>query len=238
MLSYCISPGGFGTFHSLLNSLVHLVMYTYYGLSALGPAFQKYLWWKKYMTSMQIVSLDCYTSLGVLSTLSITLFVHIVWDFDVSPSGLLLWCLPTLSVFWCLSKLSSVILMFGHMSVALVFVHIVHGFAVYPYCLGLWYVFILSMALLFVHIVCGFGVFPYCLWLSCLCILSVASLFIRIVWDCGVCPYCLWLWCFMFVKGQLHEYLHLFPLLSHRAYKEDLNTCHKLCNTSTLGLSC
>ncbi|BFZ17105.1 hypothetical protein BsWGS_20144 [Bradybaena similaris] len=47
-------PGGFGTFHSLLNSLVHLVMYTYYGLSALGPAFQKYLWWKKYMTSMQI----------------------------------------------------------------------------------------------------------------------------------------------------------------------------------------
>lgn len=210
MLSYCISPGGFGTFHSLLNSLVHLVMYTYYGLSALGPAFQKYLWWKKYMTSMQIVSLDCYTSLGVLSTLSITLFVHIVWGFDVSPSGLLLWCLPTLSVFWCLSKLSSVILMFGHMSVALVFV----------------------------HIVCGFGVFPYYLWLSCLCILSVASLFIRIVWDCGVCPYCLWLWCFMFVKGQLHEYLHLFPLLSHRAYKEDLNTCHKLCNTSTLGLSC
>ncbi|KAK3599820.1 hypothetical protein CHS0354_022386 [Potamilus streckersoni] len=47
-------PGGFGTFHSLLNSFIHLVMYAYYGLSALGPAYQKYLWWKKYMTSMQI----------------------------------------------------------------------------------------------------------------------------------------------------------------------------------------
>ncbi|GFO18908.1 elongation of very long chain fatty acids protein [Plakobranchus ocellatus] len=47
-------PGGFGTFHSLLNSFIHLMMYTYYGLSAMGPAFQKYLWWKKYMTKMQI----------------------------------------------------------------------------------------------------------------------------------------------------------------------------------------
>ncbi|XP_059143062.1 elongation of very long chain fatty acids protein 7-like [Physella acuta] len=48
-------PGGFGTFHSLLNSFIHLVMYTYYGLSALGPSFHKYLWWKKYMTSMQMI---------------------------------------------------------------------------------------------------------------------------------------------------------------------------------------
>ena len=48
--------GGFGTFHSMLNSFIHLVMYTYYGMAALGPQYQKYLWWKKYMTSMQIVS--------------------------------------------------------------------------------------------------------------------------------------------------------------------------------------
>ncbi|XP_035829653.1 elongation of very long chain fatty acids protein-like, partial [Aplysia californica] len=45
---------GFGTFHSLLNSWIHFMMYMYYGLSAMGPAFQKYLWWKKYMTTMQI----------------------------------------------------------------------------------------------------------------------------------------------------------------------------------------
>nr|WRW12622.1 elongation of very long chain fatty acids protein 1/7 [Namalycastis rhodochorde] len=48
-------PGGFGTFHALLNSFIHFVMYIYYGMAALGPQYQKYLWWKKYMTTMQIV---------------------------------------------------------------------------------------------------------------------------------------------------------------------------------------
>lgn len=48
--------GGLGTFHALLNCTVHVIMYTYYALSALGPAYQKYLWWKKYMTTIQLVS--------------------------------------------------------------------------------------------------------------------------------------------------------------------------------------
>ncbi|CAL8344910.1 unnamed protein product [Lota lota] len=47
--------GGLGTFHALLNSIVHVIMYTYYGLTALGPSFQKYLWWKKYLTSIQLI---------------------------------------------------------------------------------------------------------------------------------------------------------------------------------------
>ncbi|XP_013412266.1 elongation of very long chain fatty acids protein 7 [Lingula anatina] len=47
-------PGGFGTFHATFNSFIHMVMYFYYGLSAMGPAFHKYLWWKKYMTKLQI----------------------------------------------------------------------------------------------------------------------------------------------------------------------------------------
>ena len=50
---WCV--GGFGTFHAWLNSFIHFVMYIYYAMSALGPRYQKYLWWKKYMTSMQIV---------------------------------------------------------------------------------------------------------------------------------------------------------------------------------------
>ncbi|NP_001181184.1 very long chain fatty acid elongase 7 isoform X1 [Macaca nemestrina] len=49
------AAGGLGTFHALLNTAVHVVMYSYYGLSALGPAYQKYLWWKKYLTSLQLV---------------------------------------------------------------------------------------------------------------------------------------------------------------------------------------
>ena len=47
-------PGGFGTFHALLNSFIHFLMYTYYGLAALGEKYQKFLWWKKYMTTMQM----------------------------------------------------------------------------------------------------------------------------------------------------------------------------------------
>ncbi|KAJ6669883.1 hypothetical protein lerEdw1_000432 [Lerista edwardsae] len=52
---FCLPTGGLGTFHGLINSIVHIIMYTYYGLCTLGPAFQKYLWWKKHMTTIQLV---------------------------------------------------------------------------------------------------------------------------------------------------------------------------------------
>lgn len=31
-------------------------MYTYYMIAAMGPKYQKYLWWKKYITTIQLVS--------------------------------------------------------------------------------------------------------------------------------------------------------------------------------------
>lgn len=40
----------------MLNTFVHIVMYFYYMLSALGPEYQKYIWWKKYLTAFQMVS--------------------------------------------------------------------------------------------------------------------------------------------------------------------------------------
>ncbi|XP_062563470.1 elongation of very long chain fatty acids protein AAEL008004 isoform X1 [Armigeres subalbatus] len=49
------TPGGHSTFFGLLNTFVHIVMYTYYLFTALGPQFQRYLWWKKYLTSLQMV---------------------------------------------------------------------------------------------------------------------------------------------------------------------------------------
>lgn len=49
-------PGGHGTLLGLINSFIHIIMYSYYFLAALGPQFQKYLWWKKYLTVMQMVS--------------------------------------------------------------------------------------------------------------------------------------------------------------------------------------
>lgn len=48
-------PGGHGTFVGVINSFVHIIMYTYYLLAAMGPQYQKYLWWKKYITNIQMV---------------------------------------------------------------------------------------------------------------------------------------------------------------------------------------
>lgn len=48
-------PGGHGSFIGMINSFVHIIMYTYYLLSAFGPRVQPYLWWKKYITTMQLV---------------------------------------------------------------------------------------------------------------------------------------------------------------------------------------
>lgn len=44
-----------GTLPGVLNSFIHTVMYFYYFLAALGPHMQPYLWWKKYLTRMQII---------------------------------------------------------------------------------------------------------------------------------------------------------------------------------------
>ncbi|CAM9656814.1 unnamed protein product [Lampetra fluviatilis] len=48
-------PGGQAFFIGIVNSFVHVFMYTYYGLSVLGPAVQKYLWWKSYLTILQLI---------------------------------------------------------------------------------------------------------------------------------------------------------------------------------------
>ncbi|XP_026472037.1 elongation of very long chain fatty acids protein AAEL008004-like [Ctenocephalides felis] len=47
--------GGHGTFIGVINSFVHIIMYTYYMLAAMGPKYQKYIWWKKYITHLQMV---------------------------------------------------------------------------------------------------------------------------------------------------------------------------------------
>ncbi|XP_013794017.2 elongation of very long chain fatty acids protein AAEL008004-like [Limulus polyphemus] len=49
------TPGGHSTFFAFINSFVHIVMYIYYGIAAIGPHMYKYLWWKKYITTIQMV---------------------------------------------------------------------------------------------------------------------------------------------------------------------------------------
>lgn len=54
--SLAFFPGGNATLPNIINNFVHTLMYFYYLLSSMGPRYQKYLWWKKYMTEVQIVS--------------------------------------------------------------------------------------------------------------------------------------------------------------------------------------
>ena len=47
--------GGQSGFGPFLNSGVHTLMYLYYLLAACGPSLKPYLWWKKYLTTIQLV---------------------------------------------------------------------------------------------------------------------------------------------------------------------------------------
>lgn len=49
------TAGGHLTLFGVINSLVHVIMYGYYLLAALGPQMRPYLWWKKYLTFLQII---------------------------------------------------------------------------------------------------------------------------------------------------------------------------------------
>ncbi|XP_063704320.1 very long chain fatty acid elongase 7-like [Culicoides brevitarsis] len=48
-------PGESGVFVGLINSSVHVLMYFYYLIAAMGPQYRKYLWWKRYITKIQLI---------------------------------------------------------------------------------------------------------------------------------------------------------------------------------------
>ncbi|XP_054157624.1 elongation of very long chain fatty acids protein AAEL008004-like [Oppia nitens] len=50
----------------ICNTLIHVIMYTYYGLASFGPAIQRYLWWKKYITVAQIIQFAICGTYGVV----------------------------------------------------------------------------------------------------------------------------------------------------------------------------
>uniref|UniRef100_A0A3P9KUT1 Elongation of very long chain fatty acids protein 1 n=1 Tax=Oryzias latipes TaxID=8090 RepID=A0A3P9KUT1_ORYLA len=81
--------GGMGSFHAMVNSVVHVIMYTYYGLSAAGPRFQKYLWWKKYMTAIQLIQFIL-VSIHISQyyfmencDYQVPLWIHLIWIYGV-----------------------------------------------------------------------------------------------------------------------------------------------------------
>lgn len=49
-----MAPGGSSAMFPIVNGLVHTVMYTYYILSTF-ESVKPYLWWKKYVTTIQLI---------------------------------------------------------------------------------------------------------------------------------------------------------------------------------------
>lgn len=49
----------------ICNCFVHTIMYSYYALSTFGPGIQKYLWWKRYITQLQLFQFAIYITYGL-----------------------------------------------------------------------------------------------------------------------------------------------------------------------------
>ncbi|XP_064472830.1 very long chain fatty acid elongase 7-like [Ornithodoros turicata] len=49
-----------------VNSFVHIIMYSYYFLSLLGPSARRYLWWKRHLTQIQIAQFVIVSVHGVI----------------------------------------------------------------------------------------------------------------------------------------------------------------------------
>jgi len=49
------TAGGHYTFFVLLSSFVHVWMHLYYMIDAMGPQYERFIWWKKYLPELQIV---------------------------------------------------------------------------------------------------------------------------------------------------------------------------------------
>lgn len=54
---FCVrfTPGGHALFVGMITSSVHILMYLYYMLSSMGPEYAKFIKWKKYLTTIQLV---------------------------------------------------------------------------------------------------------------------------------------------------------------------------------------
>ncbi|CAH1380548.1 unnamed protein product [Tenebrio molitor] len=58
-------PGGQAIYVALYNTLIHCIMYVYYLFSACNPNYSKEIWWKKYVTALQIVQ-HCLIFISIL----------------------------------------------------------------------------------------------------------------------------------------------------------------------------
>lgn len=85
-------PGGHASAVGYVNAFVHVVMYSYYFVTSTWPEYKENLWWKKYITQLQMVqfvflTVHCFSALfikdcdyslimaGIIGTQNFILFV-------------------------------------------------------------------------------------------------------------------------------------------------------------------
>ena len=57
--------GGSSVFGAMFNSSVHVLMYSYYLVAALGPKYRRFLGWKKYLTLIQMAQFVLAIGMGI-----------------------------------------------------------------------------------------------------------------------------------------------------------------------------
>lgn len=57
--------GGSSFLGAMFNCCVHVLMYSYYALAAIGGKIKKYLWWKKYLTAIQMLQFIAALVMGI-----------------------------------------------------------------------------------------------------------------------------------------------------------------------------
>ncbi|XP_036337273.1 elongation of very long chain fatty acids protein F-like [Rhagoletis pomonella] len=67
-----IGAGGHVVVTGIMNSIVHVIMYGYYFVSATRPHLKNSLWWKRYITQIQLVQF-------------ILAFIHNMWPLAIAP---------------------------------------------------------------------------------------------------------------------------------------------------------
>jgi elongation of very long chain fatty acids protein 7 len=50
-----LHPGGNAGYLPITNVFIHTIMYSYYAMACMGTEMGKYIWWKKYLTQLQLV---------------------------------------------------------------------------------------------------------------------------------------------------------------------------------------
>ncbi|XP_052749579.1 elongation of very long chain fatty acids protein AAEL008004-like [Galleria mellonella] len=48
-------PSDHWAFMASINCIIHGIISTHYGITSLGPGYEKYIWWKKYLTLVQSI---------------------------------------------------------------------------------------------------------------------------------------------------------------------------------------